>query len=315
MRLSSRTSTNGRRNGPLDSADVVADQREFLAHAEQLVRERFETLVAHYRPAVERPADDDEAVHQLRVSSRRLTAALQTLKPMFPARQRERLIRKLKAVRRAAGPARDLDVFRERVKSCEFPLKRKTRRRVLKFLKKRRKTAQKPLKKAFHTRAPQKLSRIVDGLLATTSQRAGAIVEMTPHLVEAAIARFRADVPAVYECAADLHQLRICDKRLRYTLETLLDLQAVPDSDGAGRLLDELKQIQDRLGKINDHAVSQRRLLAWAEETSRESLRNAFQQMAGYESAKADERTAEFFRWWSAERQQSFRRQLDELGS
>lgn len=315
MRLTSRTSTAGLHDGSHETAGPVAEQLELLMLAERLIRNRFATLLEYYRPAVERPFDDDEAVHQLRVWSRRLTAALQTLESLFVAGPREKLIRHLKKIRRAAGPARDLDVFRQRVKSSEFPLKRKARKCVLKFLKRRRKQAQKPLRKAFRKRPPQKLAKIVDELRATVSSHSDESTANASRLVDAAVERYVSEAPTTFETAADLHQLRICGKRLRYTLETLLDLEAIPQRVTAARLLDELKQIQDRLGKINDHAVSQLRLLGWSEETPRDSLRKAFVGMAEQEASQAAERTTAFFCWWSAERQQCFRRQLDELRS
>jgi CHAD domain-containing protein len=315
MRLISHPTADRRQNGPQDSAEALAEQLEFLKLAERLIRDRFETLLEHYRPAVERPLDDDEAVHQLRVSSRRLTAALQTLDSLFAERPREKLIRNLRRIRRAAGPARDLDVFRERVKSAEFPLKRKSRRRVRKFLKKRRRKAQKPLRRAFRKRPPEKLARIVDVLLASVSSHSDETAASGSRLVGAAVERYVSEAPTTFQTAADLHQLRICGKRLRYTLETLLDLRATPRREQAASLLDELKQVQDRLGRLNDSVVSRQRLLGWAEETRRDSLRRAFRKMTERESKNAEERTAEFFRWWSEERQQAFRRKLDELGS
>jgi CHAD domain-containing protein len=316
MGLASCLSTDDPQSTPDDPAGANAGRSsvaEFPSLAERLICDRLETLLAHYQPAAECPGDDDEAVHQLRVSSRRLTAALQTLQPLLPDPPRKKLIRNLKAVRRAAGLARDLDVFRERVKFSEFSLKRKARNRVLKFLNQRRKAAQKPLRKAFRKWPPAKLTRRVDALLTTVPSESGHLPVYGSDLVDAAVGRFSADSPAAFETAAELHQLRIGAKRLRYTLETLLDLQAIPQRDRAGRLLDELKQIQDRLGSINDHAVSQRRLNSWAEDAARDSLRNAFQQMAGHEAMQADERTAEFHGWWSTDRQQAFRKQLDDL--
>jgi CHAD domain-containing protein len=313
MGLASRLSADEPRNIPESPADDRPSIADFPSLAERLIRDRLEALLAHYRPAVERPGDDDEAVHQLRVWSRRLTAALQTLQPLLPAAPREKLIRNLKAVRRAAGPARDLDVFRDRVKSSEFSLKRKARKRVLKFLKKRRKKAQKPLRKSFRKRPPEKLRRRVDELVATLQSETGELPVCGSSLVQTAIDRFSVDGPAAFETAAELHQLRIAAKRLRYTLETLLDLHAIPRREEVGRLLDEQKQIQDRLGKINDHAVSQRRLIDWAEEAPRETLRKSFVQMADEESTQAAERTADFLRWWSEDRQQSFRCRLDAL--
>src|SRR5689334_17528904 len=72
---------------------------------------RFE-VVRHYLPlAAERPYDDPEYVHQLRVGTRRAAAALRAFDDCLPGKHRRSLKRALRAIRRAASDARDWDVF------------------------------------------------------------------------------------------------------------------------------------------------------------------------------------------------------------
>ena len=55
--------------------------------------------------------EDPEDIHQLRVSSRRATAGLDLFADCFPSKILTKAKKKLKKLRRAAGAARDGDVF------------------------------------------------------------------------------------------------------------------------------------------------------------------------------------------------------------
>ena len=69
-------------------------------------------VVRHYLPlAAEKPYDDPEYVHQLRVGTRRAGAALRVFADCLPRKHRRMARRRLREIRRAAGDARDWDVF------------------------------------------------------------------------------------------------------------------------------------------------------------------------------------------------------------
>src|SRR5437870_4891485 len=69
-------------------------------------------VVRHYLPlAIREPEKDVENVHHLRVSTRRAGAALRIFKDCLPGSARKRIRKRLRAIRRAAGAARDWDVF------------------------------------------------------------------------------------------------------------------------------------------------------------------------------------------------------------
>src|SRR5687768_11181683 len=75
------------------------------------LRNSFATLFSSWEAAVDRADRDPEYVHQLRISSRRAKAILETLTDFLPARKTERFLHKLDNVRKSAGPLRDADVF------------------------------------------------------------------------------------------------------------------------------------------------------------------------------------------------------------
>ena len=64
-------------------------------------------------PAAERAAEDVEHVHQLRVATRRAGAAVGIFRDLLPPKPRRAARTVLRAVNRAAGAARDWDVFQE----------------------------------------------------------------------------------------------------------------------------------------------------------------------------------------------------------
>ena len=73
--------------------------------ARRTLRSRL-AAVHHYLPlAAEKSDEDNEYVHELRVATRRTTAALRLYADMLPRRRTARMERHLKQIRRAAGDA------------------------------------------------------------------------------------------------------------------------------------------------------------------------------------------------------------------
>ena len=73
----------------------------------------------NWLPLAAKNADDDvEYVHQLRVASRRAMAVLEIFDAMLPRKRSKWLTRQLKRIRKAAGDARDLDVFGATIDNC-----------------------------------------------------------------------------------------------------------------------------------------------------------------------------------------------------
>src|SRR3954452_5666961 len=79
--------------------------------AREVLTARLE-VVRNYLPKAMRQADEDtEFVHQLRVGTRRSDAALRLFRTCLPGRAYRGAKGRLRAIRRAAGAARDWDVF------------------------------------------------------------------------------------------------------------------------------------------------------------------------------------------------------------
>ena len=82
--------------------------------AVRTIKARLAAIRFYLPLAAEKPAEDVEYVHQLRVATRRTVAAMEMYLAFFPKGPRKEICRELKQLRKAAGLARDLDVLVQR---------------------------------------------------------------------------------------------------------------------------------------------------------------------------------------------------------
>ena len=83
----------------------------FRAYAETAVRARLNKMLLHAEGV--RSGVDVDAVHDMRVASRRLRAAISVFAAAFPVREYVQFEREVKGITDALGEARDLDVMIE----------------------------------------------------------------------------------------------------------------------------------------------------------------------------------------------------------
>src|SRR5262245_13887287 len=79
--------------------------------ARRVLEVRLQVVRGSLPLAVHDPDRDVEHVHQLRVATRRAGAALRTFERWLPSKTFRKAWKQLRAIRRAAGAARDWDVF------------------------------------------------------------------------------------------------------------------------------------------------------------------------------------------------------------
>src|SRR5439155_18737121 len=87
--------------------------------ARRVLTVRLEVVHDYLPLALHRWTEDIEYVHQLRVGTRRGGAALAIFEPCLPRKVFRRLRKRLKKIRRAAGEARDWDVFAQTLQERE----------------------------------------------------------------------------------------------------------------------------------------------------------------------------------------------------
>lgn len=240
----------------------------------KILRQNFRKM-RKQEPGV-RKGEDIEAVHQMRVATRRMRAALALFAPYYRSKVATTLERGLKRTARALGGVRDLDVFLDRANAHIARLPEGRRGEMA------------PMFDHWHARRDKArvdlMKWLDDSAYETFEERFKAFVEtpgagiarddvdiahptlvreIAPALIWEAYARVRAYEPLVPDAPIEtLHALRIEGKRLRYTLEFF----AEDLGPGAGRLISAVTSMQDHLGNLHDADVDVAALTAFLAE-------------------------------------------------
>jgi len=236
-----------------------------------VVRAQVRELIAH-EPGT-RIGDDPEELHDMRVATRRLRAALGVFSDVL-AERASKLEDDLRWAARELGAVRDLDVQLERARvAAKWAAPRLGSQhsaalgQLFPLLEEERAAARQRL---VDTLDSDRFERLVKELVALAredpgrlSTKAGvpAAVALAPvvearqrHAVAAARRAKRSGAPH------DFHRVRIRGKRLRYAVEFTTALYGKP----AGRFAKKLAGLQDSLGQIQDAEVGAARLLELA---------------------------------------------------
>jgi CHAD domain-containing protein len=217
--------------------------------------------------------DDPDAIHDMRVASRRLQQVLDLIFPKPLPREARRLRRKIRRCRRVLGDLRNCDVLLQQVQA-RLARKRCSDREAWTAVKQH---LQERRSESF-SRAIRKLSKvnmavfymrakeILDRLKPTPDQDPGShplvqpdrpALEPFPARLTQALAgvwrEFEKQVASSHRetTAPSIHAARICAKRLRYLLEVVNQF-GIPGSSGA---LTWLRKIQQHLGDWHDMEV------------------------------------------------------------
>jgi CHAD domain-containing protein len=211
-----------------------------------------------------RAGDDADAVHDMRVATRRMRAALRLMEDYEQSKTFDRVRREARALARALGGVRDLDVLIEHAQAFQAALpagQQPDLDGLLAAWRTQRKRARKRLLRlldsAAYPRFKDHLSTLLARPPAPPDQAAGAVPYEVRHVAGSAIWTHYEAVRA-YEGVIDtatvpqLHALRIECKYLRYTLEFFRDVLA-PEAEG---LIGEVVTAQDQLGQMHDADVA-----------------------------------------------------------
>lgn len=258
----------------LDDTMAEAARKTLLVH--------WNRMLAHEAGA--RAGADIEEVHDMRVATRRMRAALRVFDEFLDADAFKPFAKRLRRTARALGAVRDLDVFREKTQ------------RYLATLPDERRAELEPLWAVWqseHQRAREELLAWLDSETYTQFKtefdeflrtpgagaaptetadgepRAHRVRDVLPMIV----LRAWADVHAYAELVTQpnvsverLHQLRIAAKGLRYTLEFFANVLG----EEVQPLIGQIRQLQDHLGNLQDAVVACNHLrdfLTWGEWT------------------------------------------------
>jgi triphosphatase len=233
------------------------------AVARAVLRKHFSAMLAH-EPGT-RLGDDIEELHDMRVATRRLRAALSLFSDVLPASS-ERMREELGGIGSALGAVRDLDVQLEQLDGWLAALPdadRQSLDALRTLLETERAAARAAMLEVLDSREYQAfVGRFGRMLRSTRTPRSGPgslpARAAAPDLIESRFRRFR---KAARRIGADsnpgeYHRVRIRGKRLRYALEFLADLYP-----GNSRpVIRRLVELQDLLGLHQDADVAIERL-------------------------------------------------------
>jgi CHAD domain-containing protein len=215
---------------------------------------------------------EDDGVHQMRVSCRRLRSDLKTFRPLVEPLWGESLRAELKWLADSLGDARDLEVLRDRLRAvvdaeATLPYDATAFARLDDVLARRETAALAAAADALKSdRYRRLLDVLVDAarepvLAPAASQRCSKVL---PPLVRKAwdtlakrAARLAADDPD-----DNWHEARIKAKQARYAAEAVTDVLGRP----AARLSAAAKAVQEVLGDHQDGAIAAETLAGLAEE-------------------------------------------------
>lgn len=273
------------------AAEVAA---EILLLRMQVVQERLPLAAREYQ-------HDIEHVHQLRVGCRRAGAALQAFRPLLTGKAK-RLRKWLRKLRRAAGPARDADVLLEQIRA--EPGSRPSHAYLIARLERRRIDVQQALIDVADRAESGKFDASIDRCLTALQKPSSK----TPPVRFDQFAReaLRAASQGMFKLAgverptvAQLHQLRIAGKRLRYSIELFHEVFPAALREEVYPLVEK---IQTRLGRLNDHATAQALYQHWLADLPPGDRAAQLAECIVEEYDAIVQVRADFLQWWTAER-------------
>jgi CHAD domain-containing protein len=217
-------------------------------------------------------SDDVEAIHDMRVATRRLRETLQLFTEFYPPSRSKKILTKIRKVTRILGLPREMDVNAGLLHAYEPNgglVLQTTREHLLLWCEDERSRLKRRMLRRFEKfdlgSFESDLRLFVQSVLPPRSRM--------HHLFEehqaAELETFRRRIPALLLAKArpildfritesatkdddELHQLRIATKKLRYALEILRPVQASETGDAP---VEQCRTLQDILGDLHDRVV------------------------------------------------------------
>jgi len=258
--------------------------------ARQLIFERVAELAKH--EAGTRAGEDIEALHDMRVASRRLREALEIFQFCFPPKIYERLYARVRRITRALGQARNADVavdyFAKLLAGSHEVIEQVALQDILRRLAKqqnrRRAEMQNELDKAQPANLSLRFEKAFDNLAKIPAARqrgSRTALQLARRLFAQRLREVFASRRLIKgeTDAEGLHNLRIAVKKLRYALETLDFTGGEPAKEN----LKFFKKLQTVLGDLHDRDVfleiTQKRLKKLQQQSFSDHLLSGYQPM------------------------------------
>ena len=232
-----------------------------LARLQELLADQYTAMLGN-DPGV-RLGEDAEALHQLRVATRRSRALLRAARGLVAGWWAEPLRAELAWLGGLLGPVRDLDVLLEHLDVEAAVLEGDDARAFRRLRKRLADERDDDRATLLHAMDEPRYYRLLDTLVRAGSAPAGDGEVSLTEIAEAAFARLRRAAKSLPKKPTDdeLHAVRIDTKRARYAAEL-----AAPALGKAGaRLVERAKDLQDVIGEHQDAVVAEARIRSLAE--------------------------------------------------
>ncbi|TMC59588.1 MAG: CHAD domain-containing protein [Chloroflexi bacterium] len=252
-----------------DLDDEPTAQEPLTLAGRRIVKTQLDKLRECEEPV--RSGTDAEAIHDMRVASRRLRSLFRLLGDYYSPKELQGVIKPLRELAGDLGAVRDLDVLIENARkySQTLPAERQPALEVLLGdWYAQRVTAHRRALRFLDSRAYRQWATRMT-TFTKRSEPAGAprVLDELPALVWQHYAALRRYEDRVKAAPLNLlHQVRIDSKRLRYALEFFEEVldAAVPE------LLETLVALQDHLGELHDADVARQMVVEFiTQQTSR----------------------------------------------
>lgn len=206
-----------------------------------------------------RSGADADAVHDMRVASRRLREALRLVRPLYPDKPFRKWYRRIRRITRALGPVRDSDVFIEAFSRLSGTVGAEGRRAIAWAVGYRQgqrihelDVLDRVLASLDLDRSRAAFARFARGVRDCPEARQPFASFAHAAIAERAAAAFgRQDLALDERNIAEQHALRIDYKRLRYAVEAFAPCYA----EEFDELHKTLTAFQDALGELHDAHV------------------------------------------------------------
>lgn len=247
-----------------DEPAAEATRRALLTLFEQMLAEQEGVL----------RGEDPEAVHDFRVAVRRTRSALGQVRGVFAPYRRDKFRESFAWLAGESNGVRDTDVLLGQLPGLAAevaPGSEGDLEPLREHLLAEKAAAHRTLVKAMRGQRYRRLVRAWRGFLEKPPR---VTAQSAPNAARPILAVANERLSAVYKGirkkvrgfeepvpAAELHELRIDCKKLRYLLELFRSLY---DADEIGAAIARLKHLQDLLGEMNDLEVQKERLLQLA---------------------------------------------------
>ena len=247
---------------PQETTGILSED-SFAEAGRKVMRYHFAEMLR--QESGTRLGEDIEALHDMRVATRRLRAAFDVFGAAFERQEMRRHRAGLRATGQALGQVRDLDVMIEKAQSYRDRLPEEQRagmEPLFDFWKSERESARQKMLAYLDSREFQDFKREFNVFVCTPGSgvrpipdnppEPSLVSEIAPILIFTRLAVVRAYEPYLPDAPVErLHALRIEFKKLRYTVEFFREVLG----EDAKMAINKFKKIQDHLGDLNDAQV------------------------------------------------------------